>query len=292
MAADYHETFSNLRDELDAALREMERRDIRWQNTRFDHYLRVLAEEARLKEGRIVVVAKRQKDFISRLWEVIGQSRQLIHTRKIWNVLDAELLRTKLGLVVKGRPIQPQGSENDSARDALLELVTAWLLHETGFQIDITGQEADVIARLTGFPPFAVECKRPANQKSLWRNFKLLRHQLTVRYGRDGYKHGMPVVAIDRVVRLAMELPVRLSVEHVKRDIYATLSQTTDSLRAMAARVGYSPETTPIGAVLLVGAVFVFEPFGVSTMEYLGFFNIAPIADTRVVAIAKLKGGS
>ena len=285
---DHLHTLSQLRDELRDALSAIDSLGLRWQGTRFHHYLRTLEEEAFLKDRKIFIPKKREPQFVYELWETIGQSRQLVQTRNIWSLVQEEHLRSKLATVLTGRALQSGVPDHDAARNTLLELLTAWLLHNHGFAIELTNQEADVIAKIDGIPPFAVECKRPASGEGLRKNFKAIRRQLTKRYTRHGYQHGIAVVAVDRVLNLSSEPPVRRSFDFVKLFIQKTLCEATDFLRLIADDVGFSPASTPIGAVILVGAAFVFQPFGVTTIEHLGFFNMAPLEDPRIAAVAAL----
>lgn len=284
----------NLKKELADTLSAMESFGVRWHGTRFHQYLKTLETESKREPRRVILSGEKETpnpEYISNLWEAASQSRQLAHTRKIWNTLDATLLGKKLAIVVKGRTLQPRGSEPDVSRNTLLELVTAWLLHDTGFTVGLTDNGADVTASIcgTGFSPFAVECKRPSGKKTIRKNFIALRKQLARRYAGGLFEHGIPVIGIDRVLDLSGDPWGNQSIQTLQYDIHKSLQRATDQLRKMAPNIGFSQATTPLGGVILLGGAFTLEPFGITTIEHMSIYNLAPLNDLRVAAYSALK---
>lgn len=256
-------------------LGDLETHGVRWRGTRFDAYKRrILAAADLTYPGPVPFAgdAVGQAEF----FEGASQAQQLMDASNLLAV-DAPEVAARLRLVMAGQVLPPADDEaDDRPRNTLVELTTAALLHRRRFSVRLPSAAEDVFLEIDDLLPFRVECKRPAHSGTLEKNLKRLRHQLRGRCA-DGKSRGMAVVAVDRMlgfvggVGISPDGPglLRYLTESM-RDVIVTIQQLD-----VENRVRLAP-TTPLAALLLVGAVFLSDPGYLVTVSQMGLSTTLP----------------
>jgi hypothetical protein len=207
-------------------------------------------------------------------WEAVVQALQLRAASLVWPLLPRDILARKLRIVFTGSQLAPTSGKSDPARDALLELVTAALLYQQGFDVSLT-DAADVEATFPGCPRLSVECKRPSNYDSaLDRCIRDVREQLSRRYVADNV-HGMAVLGFDRLLPTHRRALGTLNDKTFADFVRDETEQALQSIAQIADRPMRTFDgRTPLGAVVLAGAVMIDDGRALTTILRLQAFNL------------------
>ncbi len=258
---------------------------LKWKNTRFDLYKQRWQEAAQLTYPR--TVTRSEFEVERHFFEAASQCQQLVRSASIWDSLERSVLVDKLKKVLNGKELPPVENFDDEPRNTLLELMTATMLRRCGFDVQLTGDESDVVATYPGMPTFAVECKRPSSEKTIEKNLRRLRTQLAARCGDDAIV-GMPVVGIDRISGLAGAFVKTESTELVEKIVVGKTRKWANTILdySYKKRITLVPNS-PVGAIVLVGTVYVGYEAMPYTVEQLTFFSMGqhPKTDALVRAM-------
>lgn len=279
-------TFKDFFDKLTITFNSMTALGVKWETTRFALYKQRWEKAANRSYPRII----KSKDFDEErlFFEAASQCQQLVRSSQIWADIDCAVLISKLEKVLKGRELPPLDNLDDEPRNTLLELMTAAMLKRCGFEVQLTGQQADVIATRPGIPLLAVECKRPSSVKAIQRNLRRLRDQLTKRC-HTGELVGMPVIGIDRISELAGSFVSTQSTDMVEQIVVAKTKKIANDILDVAWRqkITFAP-MAPLGAVILVGTVYVGQESMPYTIEQMTAFGMGkdPQSESLINSIA------
>jgi hypothetical protein len=134
----------------------------------------------------------------------------------------------------------------------------------------------DVIAVAPPFEPFVIECKRPASLTKLEANLKKIRRQIDTRCAA-GYRHGMGVIAIDRLVTTPESFPNDAALAAAVKRL---MLQAGELLRPLYGKVGFTVDRVPCIGFLLVAASDDESLKSIHTTQRMTYW--APAPDARI----------
>lgn len=151
-------------------------------------------------------------------------------------------------------------SDDDKPRNTLLELVTAALLSDRGFDVDITKDREDVTLQCPGAGKGAAECKRPSRCENILPNLRRIGEQLRQREKR-GSNFGVAVLGLDRASGLCRAIHEAETVDEL--DWALTLIRNDAAARVAEAVQDPACNVVPAavcGVVVISGAVLIRKP--------------------------------
>jgi hypothetical protein len=247
--------YSDFADLAKAAIARMDDLGVPHRQTRFEAYAAYLDEATRRVYPRPIRWDEHRLQLVYEI-EAISQSLQLAIAVSLQGKVDNAALVRRLQQVVRGPELPP--SEDDRARDVLLELTTAFLLIEQAFTVELPrSDDEDLVLRVPDAPALAVECKRPASERSIKNSVKKARRQLFERRRRypDG---GMVVLGLDRVVGLSGKLGRVERPEEIPGLVREALQDcATEACIAGGAKLA---AVCPVLMTVMAGVVFSTEP--------------------------------
>lgn len=180
-----------------AVIKRIERLGLDWSNSRFGRYAEITASHR--TPTRAFLDAYHQDDSLKELtFEAGAQLIQLLMAATVWDNFNTALLKRTAAEVLKGEPLT--ADPDDKPRNSLLELVTAALLADQGFGVQLTKEREDVRLSCPGLPNGAAECKRPLTVDGVQQNLQKIGGQLR-RRKRAGAGFGVAVIGADRAAR-------------------------------------------------------------------------------------------
>lgn len=227
---------------------------IRWRGTRFDHYLRVVEEEAALTRAELLA-----KPATTMTWEALRQADQLSEAADLFPHVSEEVLVEKLAIVFSGPDLHVDPERDDGPRNALFELMVGRIMWGYGFRVELTRDAEDLILNHDAMPSrISVECKRPAYcasveeiERRMVRNLQALRRQLM---RRDRGNVRMAVVAMDGLYRMRDHIAGGRDHETIKQSVRNALTEAVDGIRRINRERRLNLESgIDLGAVVLLG---------------------------------------
>jgi len=239
---------------LQGALDQVAALGVAWRDTRFEHYLQIIADHAILTREQIL-----ERPGTTLAAEALRQADQLTEASLLFPTLEKELLIEKLRAVVAGNDLHLAPDTDDRPRNTLFELMVGRILHEHGFAVQLTKNQEDLVATHPALGQrVSIECKRPAYcstpeqvEKRLLKNLVGLRDQLK---RRDRRNLRMGVVAMDGVYRMRDQTVIGNSHEEISAMVRKALEEAVAHIKiANRARPLHLETGMHVGAVVFLG---------------------------------------
>jgi hypothetical protein len=235
--------------EIEHSLSRLTELRMPWGQSRFGRYAEVLRE---------VQTPRPSTDAKNLAFEAASQLMQLAFSVPCWSTADEPILRRTLKDILAG-PLVAIG-DDDKPRNTLLEVLTASLLMQHGFDVRLTINAEDAALHHPKLGQGAVECKRPAKLKNVFKSLKKIGKQLRSRRAA-GARFGIAVMGADRLVMSPSEQFIAATVEEVD-DVTGEMSKDLARFvlqEAMIDGCDVAP-AAEIAVVVLSGTVAVRQP--------------------------------
>jgi hypothetical protein len=257
-------------EDIHRVLASIDGAGIDWRPTRFGRY-RGIIEQHRMRTDEFVRNYQADESVQKLTFEACAQLAQLVFSEAAWSLLDPGRLRRHLQEIVAGPELTE--SDDDKPRNTLLELVTAALLSDRGFDVDITKDREDVTLQCPGAGQGAAECKRPLRCENILPNLRKIGEQLRERE-RSGSRFGVAVLGLDRATGLCREACEAETVDDLDR----ALTLIRKDAAARVAKAVRDPACNVVPAavyrvVVVSGAVLIRNP-----LHFLPFCTEEPRA--------------